>query len=257
MLRMLSYPIHPDAPTFMRYFPPQLSSVQAIARRQNVNTARYELHSNTGTHLIAPRHVHDDGYSISDLPPEKFHYQRPVVIDVTLPQTWLIGSDELEPHADAIANCDLLLVRTGFSQKREADPAMYRSGNPGFSPSAATYLIEKFPDLKAVGMDFIYPSSAHHLSRGLAFQQIILGSADRERFILLIADLNLEGDFTGLEEVWALPLMVVDGPSAPCTVVARFRPPAPAGDQEGGNKGGEEQGGAGEQEGGDQGESGS
>lgn len=233
MLRLLSYPIHPDIPTFMRYTPPHVASVQAIARRNNVNTALYQLHSNTGTHLIAPHHVHEHGYSLSELPPEKFHYTRPVVLDIELPQTWLIAAEQLEAHAAAIGEADLLLVRTGFSRKRQEDPRMYGTGNPGFDPSAAIYLIEKFPDLKAIGMDFVYPTSAHHLSRGLAFQQVALGSADRERFILLIADLNLEGDLSNLAEVWALPLIVEGGPAAPCTVVARFAEPDAAGGGDG------------------------
>lgn len=222
MLRLLSYPIDPQAPTFMRFSAPQMVPLQSIERRNNINTVEYQLHSNSGTHLIAPRHVHRQGYDVASLPAERFHFQRPVVIDIQLPQSGLIGEEQLAAHAEAIGKADLLLVRTGWSAMRQKDPDAYGRGNPGFDVSAALYLIEKFPDLKALGMDFVYPSSAHHISRGLAFQQVILGSADRERFILLIADLDLSGDLSGIQEVWALPLRVVDGPSAPCTVIARF-----------------------------------
>jgi len=197
-------------------------------RRGNVNMYLYHLHSNVGTHLIAPRHVHPDGYDVAALPPERFHFQRPVVVDIPLSQTYLIGESDLAPHAEAIGQADLLLVRTGFGRTRRDDPRAYGTSNPGFDVSAAIYLIDKFPDLKGVGMDFPYPSSAHHLSRGLAFQQVILGASNRERFILLIADLNLEGDdLDRLAEVWALPLRIAGGPAAPCTVIGRLREPEP------------------------------
>lgn len=228
MLRMLSYPLDPDTPTFMRHSPPGVTPLQSMDRRGNVNMYLYHLHSNVGTHLIAPRHVHPDGYDVAALPPERFHFQRPVVVDIPLSQTYLIGESDLAPHAEAIGQADLLLVRTGFGRTRRDDPRAYGTSNPGFDVSAAIYLIDKFPDLKGVGMDFPYPSSAHHLSRGLAFQQVILGASNRERFILLIADLNLEGDdLDRLAEVWALPLRIAGGPAAPCTVIGRLREPEP------------------------------
>lgn len=228
MLRLLSYTIDPQAPTFMRFSAPHTVPLQSIERRNNINTVEYQLHSNSGTHLIAPRHVHRNGYDVASLPVDRFHFERPVVIDIELPQTQLIDEKLLSAHAEAIGQADLLLVRTGWSAMRQQDPEVYGRGNPGFDVSAALYLIDKFPDLKALGMDFVYPSSAHHVSRGLAFQQVILGSADPERFIVLIADLDLSGDLNGLQEVWALPLRVAGGPAAPCTVVARFgEAPAP------------------------------
>src|SRR5690606_2806760 len=113
MLRRLSYPLDPNGPTFMHYSRPRIAPLQSIARRDNVNTSLYELHSNSGTHVIAPRHVHERGYDISQIPVERFHFTRPAIIDVELPSTWLISENELTPHADTIANCDLLLVRTG------------------------------------------------------------------------------------------------------------------------------------------------
>lgn len=237
MLRRLSYPLDPNGPTFMHYSRPRIAPLQSIARRDNVNTSLYELHSNSGTHVIAPRHVHERGYDISQIPVERFHFTRPAIIDVELPSTWLISENELTPHADTIANCDLLLVRTGTGRLRREDPRMYGAGNPGFDVSAGVYLVEKFPDLKAVGMDFVYPSSAHHISRGLAFQQVVLGAADPDKYILLIADMNLEDDLDNLEEVWVLPLQVAGGPSAPCTVVAKIKEPGAAVNSEGDESG--------------------
>src|SRR5690606_1164873 len=188
MLRLLSYTIDPQAPTFMRFSAPHTVPLQSIERRNNINTVEYQLHSNSGTHLIAPRHVHREGYDVASLPVDRFHYERPVVIDIQPPSTGPITQQELSAYAEDIGTADLLLVRTGWSAMRQQNPGTYGRGNPGFDVSAGLYLIEKFPDLKAVGMDFVYPSSAHHPSQGLAFQQVILGSADPERFILLIAD---------------------------------------------------------------------
>ena len=53
MLRRLSYPLDANVPTFMHYSPPHIAPLQSIARRDNVNTSLYELHSNSGTHVIA------------------------------------------------------------------------------------------------------------------------------------------------------------------------------------------------------------
>jgi kynurenine formamidase len=173
--------------------------------------------NHTGTHVDAPWHFVASGLRISDFRLEEFIFERPAFIDFSLSDGELIEVGHLKPHADLIRQCDLLLLRTGYSQLRERDPQRYAMQSPGLSAAAADYLAQNFPELRAIGLDTISLACMQHLEDGLEAHRILLRGEGR-RF-LIIEDMNLDWDLSQLQQVIALPLFIEGIDSSPCTVM--------------------------------------
>lgn len=173
--------------------------------------------NHTGTHIDAPWHFVASGLRISDFQLEEFIFDRPGCIDISLGDGELIEAEHLEPHADLIHRCDLLLLRTGYSRVRQRAPQRYAQQSPGVSTGAANYLAAEFPELRALGLDSVSLACMKHLEDGLEAHRLLLRGEGR-RF-LIIEDMNLDRDLSRLVQVIALPLMIEGIDSAPCTVM--------------------------------------
>jgi kynurenine formamidase len=162
------------------------------------------------------------GRSITDFQVDDFAFERPAVVDVPKGDSQLVTSEDLRSHEDAIRDCDLLLLRTGFSQYREADPIRYRDRNPGLSTDVARYLDSaRFPSLRAIGIDTISMAAAEHVAEGIQAHKIVF-SRDDGSSILLIEDMNLAFDLTQLKRVLVAPMFIEGMDSSPCTIIAEL-----------------------------------
>jgi arylformamidase len=173
--------------------------------------------NHTGTHIDAPWHFVDSGIPISAFRLDEFVFERPAYIDIPLGDGILIEVGHLAPLADLISQCDLLLLRTGFSRVRKSDPQRYALQSPGVSTGAANFLAKTFPNLRALGLDTVSLACMQHLEDGLEAHRILLRGEGR-RF-LIIEDMNLDYELSRLERVIALPLLIEGIDSAPCTVL--------------------------------------
>jgi kynurenine formamidase len=212
----LSYTLRLDDPLPPAIPPPRLAPLYSLAKGDDANVVALTLANHSGTHVDAPRHVIADGVPITAFAPEELVFERPVVIDLPQDDRAIVGPDELAQRAGAIASADILLVRFGYGPVRAGEPARYRDRCPGFGVQAATYLRERFPGLRAIGMDVPSLSTIASLSETMRAHNILLGGAGR-RF-LIIEDMNLDQDLSGLGQVWVAPLLVDGFDSAPCTV---------------------------------------
>jgi arylformamidase len=173
-----------------------------------------------GTHLDTPYHFYDQGKRITDFVVEDFVFEHPVVLDVRKGDAALITPSDLTPHLDRLAQCDMLLLRTGFSQYRSVDWMRYARSNPSVSGDAARYLMKGFPGIRAVGIDSIsieYEGSHDH---GFPAHHAFL--SDPNHPVLLLEDVNLDFDLSGITRVFALPLFIEGIGGFPCTVVAEL-----------------------------------
>jgi len=177
-----------------------------------------EFSNHTGTHIDAPWHFVRDGLPISEFSLEEFVFERPLCVDISARDGQILGPADFEPHFAAISDCDLLLIRTGYARVRRTDPARYRTFAPGMSVEGAHYVAEKFPTLRAVGLDTVSLACMQHLEEGLEAHRVLLGGKGR-RF-LIIEDMDLDHDLSQLKRVFALPLFIDGVDSAPCTVMA-------------------------------------
>jgi kynurenine formamidase len=176
-----------------------------------------KLSNHSGTHIDAPCHFVASGLRICDFRLEEFVFERPFCVDVSMADGQLLEPHHFQPHAKEIGFADLLLVRTGYTPVRQNSPERYALQSPGMSTRGASFLAENFPRLRALGMDTISLACMQHLEEGLEAHRILF-RGDGRRF-LIIEDMNLDLDLSGLRRVIALPLFIEGVDSSLCTVM--------------------------------------
>jgi arylformamidase len=217
----LSYEIrfeHPGWPGNPTYSYEQLSWIE---RGDNANFGMLHLLGHFGSHLDAPNHFNPDGIKVAQVPLDRFVYERPVLVDVPKRDSELVLREELEPHEAAIAEADVLLLRTGWSEIRKTDPARYSHEGPGVSPDACTFLIDGFPGLKAIALDCISLAAYRRIDpEGIVAHQILCGVGRGDRYVVIVEDLDLAAYPPGLPpaRLYAIPLFPEGTDSSPCTV---------------------------------------
>jgi arylformamidase len=160
----LSHPFDPALPTWLDNPSPSFEPYSAIADGDVCNQTIVSTLTHNGTHVDAAFHFDPEGRTITDYPPEFWVFRAPVLIDLPRGDGELIGAAELEPHREAFADADLLLVRSGFEAHR-GDRERYGRRAPGFAADSAP-LLRALPNLRALAMDFPSASSPLRRRRG-------------------------------------------------------------------------------------------
>lgn len=184
------------------------------------NTYRMKLFNHFGTHLDAPNHFNPGGIKISQVPMERFVYERPLLVEIPKGDRELVTPEELDEHARRLRDSDLLLVRSGWRRLRATEPERYAAEGPGFSPEACEYLIEAFPDLKAVGMDWISLAAYRRPEEGELSHRILCGVHHPGQYVIIVEDIDLDELPEEPRKVYAIPLFPEEVDSSPCTVFA-------------------------------------
>lgn len=223
MRAYLSYPLE-DASVVWPGEPTVQIRRDTCIEEQGYTSFKTLLPNHHGTHCDGPRHFNPNGPGLTELGLEWFCYDHVAAADVPMETGRGVAPEDLRPYEESIRGAELLLIKTGFCLRRDTDPRTYESLGPYLTPEACRYLVENFPDLKAVGLDFLSVGTpANRLSR-LAHQTLFgcLGG----RFILAIEDMDLRPLFqTGKtpDRVLALPLRLVGVDSSQVTVVGEFQ----------------------------------
>jgi kynurenine formamidase len=222
MFKLLSYPINERVPAWPGSPQLRIEKCSQISEGKPANTAMISLYNHIGTHYDAPNHFIPEGLKISELPLQRFIFQRPLLLDIPKTDREKITAQDLADQADRIACCDLLMLRTGFSRYRVSDPPRYEAEGPGISAECAEYLVARFKNLAAVAVDFVSIASYRDRQDGNRAHEILLGGRDGH-FICALEDVNMgELPENGLKRVFALPLFVQGVDSAPVTVLAEL-----------------------------------
>ena len=220
-LVQLSYHLQADGPSWPGNPAMKVRQFTSIRDGGVCNQYFVDLFNHFGTHIDAPNHFHDAGKQLSELPLDYFCYSKPFLAEIPKSFCEKVTPEDLSPFAARIREADLLLVRTGFSRHRFQRTAEYCEKGPGIASATSKYLIEEFPFLKAIGLDFLSLSSYSDPTDGVLSHQYILGMFHPGRFLLIIEELDLSRiEPTALQRVWALPLFVDGIDSSPATVVA-------------------------------------
>ena len=223
MYRRLSYTLNvrdhafPGAPTM------RIEPFESMQKGDRLNTYNVTLFNHFGTHMDGPNHFNGQGRQLYELELSTFIFEKPLLVDIPKARPPLVEPEELMRFDEAIRAADLLLVRSGFSAMRASDNRAYSEEGPAISARAAELIVERYQNLKAVGMDWISLSSPLHLEDGIRAHQIMLGKTGAEP-VLIIEDIDLSGlDPDTLETVFALPLFIEGIDSAPVTILAKIR----------------------------------
>jgi kynurenine formamidase len=116
----LSMPLDGRTPFYPGDPEPRVCPATTIAR-DGVNVSRLDIGSHSGTHCDAPFHFLEDGLKLDELPLERFAGPG-VIVDCTdvAPRT-AIGWERLQPHAGRLAPETLVLLRTGWDERGDAE----------------------------------------------------------------------------------------------------------------------------------------
>lgn len=222
--RLLSHPLTTDAPVWPGN-PPAAGTDphESIAAGDVVNTTRLELFSHSGSHVDAPWHFNPDGPRAVDLPIEAFVFERPALLELPKPGGGFITAEELERHADLLAEADLALLRTGWCRHRGEDPDRYVQRGPLLHPHAARRLLELGPRLRGVAIDAVSIGSPKHPDESVETHHVLSGVGDPDgRYLLVYEDVVLEPELQRARRVYAWPLLIADSDGSPVTVVAEL-----------------------------------
>lgn len=222
--RLLSYPLSPSAPVWPGNPPAaRTHAFSAIADGDVANTTVLTLFSHSGTHLDAPKHFNDRGPTAAELPVEAFIFFRPLVIELPKGPGESVELADLQSHAAALAETDLLFMRTGWSAQRTADPTLYVERNPMLHPAAARYLLEQFPDLRGIAIDAPSVGAPDKFDETVETHRLLTGAEkDDGRFIIILEDLRIDSDLGSARRIYAWPLFIEGSDGSPCTIVAEF-----------------------------------
>jgi arylformamidase len=222
MFVLLSFTLSIATPTPGGREPLKLQVDESIEDGYPGNTFYYTGWNHAGTHIDAPAHMLAGGKRITEYQIDDFIFDRPVLVDVPKGDSQLVSAEDLRPYEDDIAACDLLLLRTAFTQYREDDPVRYRDQNPGLSTGVARYLDSpRFPSLRAIGTDAISIAAAADVQEGIEAHKLLFCRKDGSS-VLLIEDMDLACDLTGLKRVFVVPWFIEGLDSSPCTVIAEI-----------------------------------
>mgnify|MGYP006297268641 CR=1 FL=1 len=226
MIEVISYKMRAEDPVWPGNPPVvQLEPQQSISGGDVANTTAIRVFSHSGSHLDSPKHFNDKGPAAAELDVGKYVFERPRVISVPKSDGEAITKEELSPHADKIADADLLCFRTGWSVMRKADPQRYVQTGPLLAPEGAQYLIDNFPNLRALAIDAVSIGSADPALEKdtVATHQILLGThRDDDRYLLILEDLVIDEKLENAIRIYAWPLWIEGSDGSPCTFVAEY-----------------------------------
>jgi arylformamidase len=195
-----------------------IESIKSISRGDSSNVFSFTLQNHWGTHVDAPNHFFIDGKKIADYPAEFWFFKSPQVVKIDLkPDEFIVCDDWIK---DINSDTDILLFKSGWSNKKEKK--IYYKHNPGVHPEVGIYLRKNFPNLKAVGIDWISISSYQNRNLGREAHRSFLDPEGENNPIMIIEDMDLEENLTGLVNILILPIRIIDLDSAPCTVIGIF-----------------------------------
>jgi kynurenine formamidase len=147
-------------------------------------------------------------------------FNKPLLLDIPKNMGEILAKEELIQYRDKIREADLLLIRSGTYQWKQQKPLEFASRGPALHSEAARYLMEEFPSLRAIGVDWLSIASPSFMPDGIYTHQYLLGRF-HDHHLFIIEDLNLKDlHAKRLLRVFAFPLLVEGIDSAPATVVA-------------------------------------
>ncbi|WP_446741985.1 cyclase family protein [Silvibacterium acidisoli] len=139
MIYDLSQPIFNNVPQWPKFHPSTMT-IPHLTAIESANVEHLELMTHTGTHIDAPFHFFSDLETVDALPLSHFHGPC-VALDLRHKEAGSgIEAKDLEPHANQIEQGAIVLLKTGWAEKR-ALTKQFLTAWPYLSGEGADYLI--------------------------------------------------------------------------------------------------------------------
>ena len=218
MLVNLSHVLTKETPGFAGGPSLTISPIKEIKMGGSSNSYNLHFSNHLGTHIDCPNHFDENGKTVSKYKLDDFIFNSELLVDIPKKDSELIEARDLEKFEKDINKVEILLIRTKFQRYRELEPERYSKVNPGLSSDGAKYIVDKFPKLKAIGLDIISVSSASNRDEGRKAHGILL----KKRDFFIIEDMNLSNYIANIKRIFAIPIFINGVDSSPCTVFAEI-----------------------------------
>src|SRR6266487_1678115 len=190
--------------------PFQFALTRTIARGNSVNLGAIKTSVHNGTHADARFHFDTNGESIEKAPLE-IYLGRAIVLDLTeaflqSKEKHLITIENLQPHAEEIAESSRLLIKTG----RWSNSAVFPDRIPVIAADIAAWLQKN--GVKLLGLDL---PSVDEIDSKLLQNHHALSRAG----IAIVESIDLSGVAAGIYHLAALPLKIAGGDGAPMRAI--------------------------------------
>ena len=215
-IEYLSYYLNENTPLYGGERAISIKNKGLISEGSSSNTKTISFPNHSGTHIDFPNHFSDTGKKMNDYPASFWQFKEVFCIDYIAKQEEII-TEEIFKDCKVSPKIDLLIINTSFGRYRKEKA--YWNNNPGISPGLALFLRTRFPNIKAIGFDFISLSS---------YQNRLLGREAHKEFliehnILIIEDMKLDTIARRkIKSVTALPLQIDEVDGSPITIIAEY-----------------------------------
>jgi kynurenine formamidase len=139
MICDLSQPVFNNVPQWPK-FRPSTMTIPHLAAIESANVERLELMTHTGTHIDAPFHFFPEAETVDQLPLSHFHASC-LALDLRHNEagSGIVAAD-LESHKGKIRNGMIVLLKTGWAEKRALSKE-FLTAWPCVTGEGAEYLV--------------------------------------------------------------------------------------------------------------------
>ena len=201
----ISLPLRSDFPVWPGDPPAVIKQVNTIRNGDGDNSSRIQSSLHWGTHVDAPYHIVEKGWTIDRIPLDVLI--GPVQV-IEIANVREITATHLKSFK--IKQCKRLLVKTRNSAFWDESPLRFHHDFTAFSKDAAEYLLDC--GVRLIGVDYLSLDlftatdlPVHHL----LYEQNVIG----------LEGLDLRKVSPGSYQLFCLPLNIMDGDGAPARVI--------------------------------------
>lgn len=172
MIYDLSQPIFNNVPQWPK-FRPSTMTIPHLTAIESANVERLELMTHTGTHIDAPFHFFPDAETIDRLPLSHFHAPC-LALDLRYKEAGSgIVTADLKQHADKIEHGMIVLLKTGWAEKR-ALTKEFLTAWPYLTGEGAEYLVSL--GIHGVGIEGLSIGGYDDPEKETAAHKVLLGA---------------------------------------------------------------------------------
>ncbi|MFZ0389386.1 MAG: cyclase family protein [Calditrichia bacterium] len=201
----ISLSLSPDLPVWPGDPPVEIRQTASIKNGDMCNASRVSTSFHWGTHMDAPRHFFDEGWSIDQIPP---HILVGPATVIEIPNLREIDSKALRLFD--LSGVERLLIKTGNSAFWKEKPLIFHPEFASLTGDAAELLLNT--PLKLLGIDYL--SIDLFDSEDLPVHHRLY-----QKNIVAVEGLDLNGVEAGVYDLICLPLKVAEGDGAPARVL--------------------------------------
>ncbi|MGI6030764.1 MAG: cyclase family protein [Eubacteriales bacterium] len=209
----LSQPVYDKCPGWPTY---EMTDVvyEALYPTDKFTAEQIKMNVHTGTHLDAPFHFFPTGKTIDQFPVDLYQGEA-VLVDLRgkLAPAQGIGPEQLEPYADRIGEGSIVVLCTGWGQKRAFTDEYYKDW-PYLNEEGAKWLLNK--KVKGVGIDG-FSMGGWYEGTGRPCHEVLLAAE-----VWLLEELNIPDELMEYDTCYlmAFPLKLKGFTGAPTRAVA-------------------------------------